>query len=188
MASEGTSLEDIESGAVAHTADDAVMNAILSDMNAIEEPTYRDVPSYTPPDPQPPVMPMMHGMSGMPPMHGMSGMPPMQQQMYYPMEQPSFQAPPPPTVTYEPVADSQIQQGLKKNSWSTLFDQMRDPLVVGLLVCLFSLPALHTALSKRLPWAYQVGGSLSWIGFLLLFVLVAGIYATYRQIILVSAL
>ncbi len=62
---------------------------------------------------------------------------------------------------------------------------MRDPIVVGLLVCLFSLPALHTWLAKHLSWAYKVGGSLSWIGFLLQFALVAGLFATYRQIAMV---
>lgn len=164
--SEGTSLEDIELGNVQHSADDAVMNAILTDMNAAEEaPAY--IPQYT--QPEPPMQPMPQPMQPMP-MHQMQYMQHMQ-----PMQ----------PMHPEPPAYERIEEPLKRNTWSTLFDDMRDPLVVGLLVCLFSLPALHTWLAKHLTWAYKVGGSLSWIGFLLQFVLVAGLFATYRQIMTV---
>jgi hypothetical protein len=169
MSSEGTSLEDIENGNVSNTADDAVMNAILSDMNGVEE----SVPVYTPPpQPEPMYMPPepQHFQQPLMMMH-----PQLQQQ------QPMYEQ-----VEEAPVRHvGNVAATVKRNGWSTLLDDLRDPLVVGLLVCLFSLPALHTWLAKRLTWAYKVGGSLSWLGFLLQFAIVAGIFATYRQIVTV---
>lgn len=181
--SEGTSLEDIESGNVAYGADADAMNAILSDMNAVEEP--QQAPVYIPPPQvQQPPQPL-----------------PAMQPQYEP--EPNFQFPQFPqlqhnTPMYEVVEPMQSQQpqqvshvsasATKKNAWSSLFDDIREPLVVGLLVTLFSLPGLHTWLSKRLTWAYKVGGSLSWIGFLIQFALVAGLFATYRQIMQVAGL
>ncbi len=185
--SEGTSLEDIESGNIANTADDAVMNAILSDMNAIEEPqvpvyTQQSQQSQQPQQHQQPQFPQLP-----PPQYQQPDpFPPQYQQ---PMHQESHYFQQAPSDMYEPVEEPQVPtiptsapSLIKKNAWSQLFDDLRDPLVVGFLVTLFSLPALHTWLAKRLTWAYKVGGSLSWIGFLLQFALVAGIFATYRQI------
>ncbi len=175
--SEGTSLEDIESGNVAYTADTAAMNAILSDMNAVEEaPVY--IPPPAPPAPEfqlPPPQPPQ-------PQH-------YQPEPSFPTQFPMFPQFPQaqvPQPTYEKVEEAPVAPPLKKNSWSVLFEDMRDPLVVGLLVTFFSLPALHTWLAKRLTWAYKVGGSLSWIGFLLQFAIVAGLFVTYRQIMKVA--
>ena len=177
---EGTSIEDIEMGNVQHSADDSVMNAILADMNAADEtPMYippPQQPQYQPPPQQPQYQPQYEP-----------------QAQYQPQYQPQPQYEPQPQHQYqysEPVQEQPTYEKveiptLKKNSWSVLFDDLRDPLVVGVLVCLFSLPALHTWLAKHATWAYKIGGSLSWIGFLLLFLLVAGIFATYRQIMTV---
>jgi hypothetical protein len=174
MSSEGTSLEDIENGNVPHTADDAVMNAILSDMNGMEEPVAP--PVYIPPPPPPQPEPM-YIPEPPPMMHPSMMMYPQQSQQSQQSQHPMYEQ------VEEPVGSGAVT--VKRNGWSTLFDDLRDPLVVGLLVCLFSLPALHTWLAKRLTWAYKVGGSLSWLGFLLQFAIVAGIFATYRQIVTV---
>ncbi len=175
-------------GNVPHTADDAVMNAILSDMNAVEEAIHQpQAPVYIPPPPPPPPMqPQFQqpepSFSTHSDPYAFDGM--MQDPSHHYMQQPYQQQQ---QAHYEPVEEPAKGQqhtsgDLKKNSWSLLFDEMRDPLVVGLLVCLFSLPALHTWLAKRATWAYKVGGSLSWLGFLIQFALVGGIFATYRQI------
>ncbi len=192
MSAEGTSLEDIETGNVAHTADDAVMNAILSDMNAIEAPVQQQqAPVYIPPpqqqqEYQPPQMPQyqepMQFMQPEPSFPGGFGQYEDSQQYQQVAQQPQQQQ----QAHYEEVNETIAP--LKKNSWSLLFDDLRDPLLVGLLVSLFSLPALHTWLAKRLTWAYKVGGSLSWIGFLIQFALVAGIFATYKQIMKVTGM
>ncbi len=190
MSAEGTSLEDIETGNVAHTADDAVMNAILSDMNAIEAPVQQQAPVYIPPpqqqEYQPPQMPQyqepMQFMQPEPSFSGGFGQYEDSQQYQQVAQQPQHQQ----QAHYEEVNETVAP--LKKNSWSLLFDDLRDPLIVGLLVSLFSLPALHTWLAKRLTWAYKVGGSLSWIGFLIQFALVAGIFATYKQIMKVTGM
>ena len=186
--SEGTSLEDIETGNVTYSADTAVMNAILSDMNAVEEaqPPPPQMPQYQPEPPAqmpppPPIFTQMQEPVYMQP--HMPQMPQMQAQHY---QEPNMSL-------YEPVEEPQAPthlppSPLKRNAWSQIFDDIREPLIVGLLVTVFSLPALHTWLSKRLTWAYKVGGSLSWIGFFLQFALVAGIFATYRQIMRVMEL
>lgn len=183
--SDGTSLEDIETGNVQHTADDDYMNAILSDMNAIEEPVMQQqAPVYIPPPmpPQPQQPDFQHPSDF--PFQMQQPMQPMQQyyepQQYQQQNQPQQQNPQP---SYE-----RVEEKPKKNSWYNLFEEMRDPLVVGLLVCLFSLPALHTGLAKYASWAYKVGGSLSWLGFLIQFAIVAGMFATYRQIMHVTGL
>ncbi len=181
MSSEGTSLEDIENGNVPHTADDAVMNAILSDMNGVEEPVAPPVyiPPPPPPQPEPMYIPQHQPMPQhfQPPPFYAAGGEPMYEQVEEPMARPVGSA--------GSGGGVGVVAAVKRNGWSTLFDDLRDPLVVGLLVCLFSLPALHTWLAKRLTWAYKVGGSLSWLGFLLQFAIVAGIFATYRQIAIV---
>ncbi len=160
--SEGTSLDDIESGTIQYEADQAAMHAIMEDMNATESPGLSSVAQMPASLPQ------------MPPM------PPMQPMMREPER---FAA------QYEPVESEpkKIKENFadipKKNGWSQVFDQSRDALIVGLLVCFFSLPALHTWLGKRLPWAYKVGGSMSWIGFLLLFVAAASSYMAYQMVV-----
>lgn len=164
--SEGTSLDDIESGTIQHEADQAAMQAIMADMNTLEP----EVPSM----PQMPAMPPMQPPM-MPPI--MPQMQPMQSAYRDPVQE-RF------TAQYEPV--KQVQQSMetpKKNGWSQMFDNSRDALIVGLLVCFFSLPALHTWLGKFMPWAYKVGGSMSWIGFILLFAVSAGSYILYQTIV-----
>lgn len=184
--SEGTSLEEIESGNVAYTADAAAMNAILSDMNAVEE-----APVYIPPPQQVRIPPMQPQLQPQPQPH-MSVQEPFEPEPFqFPQfpQVPQFQQVQQTQQTQSPMYEAvEPKAQPKKNAWSSLFDDMREPLVVGLLVTLFSLPGLHTWLAKRLTWAYKVGGSLSWIGFLLQFVLVAGMFATYRQIMVVAGL
>jgi hypothetical protein len=145
------------------------MHAIMEDMNATES-----APSMPQMPPMQPQMPTMQPQ--MPPMLR----DPIQERF---------------TAQYEPVepelkkantANIAIPDMPKKNGWSQIFDQSRDALIVGLLVCFFSLPALHTWLGKRMPWAYKVGGSMSWIGFLLLFVASTGSYMSYQLIVKIS--
>jgi hypothetical protein len=183
--SEGTSLDDIESGNVRDAADNAVMDAIMSDMNAYVE--ERHPPSseiYTPaPEPvqqppaymfQPPPPPLSQMEAPMmPPMFpqmgggGGFGMQPTYERIEE--ESPASNSPPPASFS-----------GPKRNGWADAFDSMRDPMIVGLLVSLFSLPALHTWLAGRAKWAYKVGGSLSWLGFIVQFLVVGGIFAAWR--------
>jgi hypothetical protein len=176
--SEGTSLDDIESGNVRDTADNAVMDAIMSDMNAyVEERPPPSPEIYTPPPEhvqqppaymfqppppmQPPMMPMYPQMGG-----GGMGMQPTYERIEE--ESPASNSPPPAPTP-------------KRNGWADAFDSMRDPMIVGLLVSLFSLPALHTWLASRLKWAYKVGGSLSWLGFIVQFLIVGGIFAAWKH-------
>lgn len=183
--SEGTSLEDIESGNIAYSADTNAMNAILSDMNAVEEapvysqPQQQQIPEFQLPMPIP--MPQQHQQHQQQDQQSLHYQPEPSFPAQFPMF-PQFAQPPPSEPTYEVVEEAPVLSPLKKNSWSLLFEDLREPIIVGLLVTFFSLPALHTWLAKRVTWAYKVGGSLSWIGFLLQFAIVAGLFVTYRQI------
>ncbi len=165
--SEGTSLEDIESGNVSFTADSAVMSEILKDMNELtpEQPTYPPMPlpsSQPPPMPQPTYQPL--------PM----ALPPQSFEMpqhYQPIPDPPMSQP-----TYVPAPPAPP----KKNAWSNLFDIMNDPLIVAILVGIVSLPAIHTWLAKHLKWAYQVGGALSWTGIVLQSIVAGLLFAGYK--------
>jgi hypothetical protein len=136
--SDGTPLEDLETGAVEHTADASRMNEILADMNASGAVVAE---AQAPP------------MGGM-----MQPMPPMQQQMY----NPQMMAPPPPRSHYIPV-DEPVRPR-KKNTWSSVLDGVRDPIFVAVLFFVLSLPVLHTFAAKHIHWAFAVGGQFSWIG------------------------
>lgn len=162
--SEGTSLEDIETGNIVNKADSAVMNAILSDMNALPEepamksyedsslqqPTYIPQPSiqiqelqtesYSSPFPSNPV-----------PHHPMFD-------MYTPIVQDA-----PPSTYVAPVATNAVVHS-KQSSWSDVFISVIDSLFVAVIVGILSLPVLHTRFSKHASWAYKVGGELSWTG------------------------
>ena len=186
--SEGTSLEDIEAGNIANQADSATMNAILSDMNALPEEPPAQV--YQPPPP-PPQLPSMHiapmmdspmGMYAQPePDFGSMGSHPMDFGMYTP--DPGYMTPqhiPSPVNNNNPVS---TPSGTKQNGWSSFLAILLDGLLVSILVCVLSLPVLHTRLSKHVTWAYKVGGELSWTGLALLSLTGGLFYVAYRQFV-----
>lgn len=190
--SEGTSLEDIEAGNVAHTADSDVMNEILKDMNEITP----DPPAYQQVQPQPQAMalpqalpqalsqPMYELPRALPPQQPMQHYEPFMMQQQPPM--PSFMAP---QQQYEPVEQQQqpqqpqlLQAPLKKNTWSQIFDHLLEPLFVAFLVVILSLPAVHTWLAKYLKWAYHVGGALSWTGIVLQAAVAGLLFAGFQYV------
>lgn len=137
--SDGTPLEDLESGSVSHAADAGRMNEILRDMNASgAEVASQAAPPTQPMGPMPPMPPMNHPM--------------MYQQMM----------PAPPTNSYVQVEDAPRPK--KRNTYSSILSSMRDPLIVVILMFVLSLPVLHTFVGKYASWAFAVGGQLSWLG------------------------
>lgn len=196
--SEGTSLDDIESGNIKHAADDQIMNDILKDMNTIDGgdggfggfaggggstmPSYQpDLPQVQQPPQlpqvqqvpqylqQPPMMPMMPNMPSMPMMMP-NMMQPSSNNNYYEEEE-----------AHDVETSHMSPSHPRKNTWSTLFDTLRDPLIVAIIVALVSLPALHTRLGKYLKWAYVVGGSLSWAGLALQSILAGALFYLFRE-------
>lgn len=173
-------MEDIETGNVANQADSAVMNAILSDMNALPEevqppPQHQ---TYMPP-PQQQQQPMSDV-----PMHDFQ-IPVTEPYMSYSdpfpthaTMQPSFDmyTPEPTQNTAEPVV-------VKQNAWSGVFAHLTDAVVVAIVVCILSLPVIHTRLTARIPWAYKVGGELSWTGLAFVSVLGGLLFAGYRFLV-----
>ena len=160
MAESGTSLEDLDRGDVKNTADSEHMAAIVREMNA--SGAYVEGGGKAQ---QMPPMPPMQAMQPMPPMMpgmGMPSMPPMPNYVHVEEDAPT---------EYRPR---------KKNLWSTIVDQIRDPMFVAVLVFILSLPVLHTLIGKYATWAFAVGGQLSWLGLLLKSVLAGILFGVYR--------
>jgi len=183
MSSEGTPIDAIDSGEVPNTADAALMQSILRDMNASGAEVDggsddRPMPPQQMQQPPPPQFTNMpQQFANMPPMTQM-GLPPMPG---------GFQGNPSmnhmPSFKMEPAGEKRTK---KRNIWATILDRIRDPLVVALLVFVVSLPALHTLIGKYATWAFAVGGQLSWLGLLALSAatgLTFGLYKTGTELV-----
>lgn len=155
--SDGTPLDQLENGDVAHAADASRVQAILQDMNASGADVNTSIPQAQ--QPMPPMAPM-----------GSMQMPPM-------MQQPMYQQKP---NHYVPIDDE--RRPMKKNFWSSAMEKIRDPLFVALLMFVLSLPVLHTLLGKYAPWAFAVGGQLSWLGLSTLSLLAGVLFGTYKSV------
>jgi hypothetical protein len=145
MSDQGTSLESLESGEVANTADAERMAAILRDMNAAAEEESHDrepMPSMVPRMPMPPTNPE------------------------------------PPTYA-EPVT-KQIAKPRRSNFFATVFEKIKEPLIVACLMFILSLPGFHTAAAKVVPWAFAVGGELSYIGLIVKSLFAGGLFAAVK--------
>lgn len=156
---DGTPLEALETGDVQNTADAQRMQEIMRDIN---QPAAGQSPMGS--------MPAMQQSPG--PMRPMPQQP-QQPPMYNPNVQPQ----------YVPVEEEEPVRPLKKNIWSSILERVRDPLFVCLLVFLISIPAFHTQIVKLVPWAYAVGGQLSWLGLGTLSVLAGLLFAVYRGVV-----
>lgn len=183
--SEGTSLEDIETGNVANQADSAVMNAILSDMNALPEEAPAQQPTYMPPPPPtqpmqappqfqipPPTVPMYSDFASPDP-YTMDGQQPFD--VYTPIPQASHTQGPNMVIEDVPL-------NKRQNGWSSLYGYLMDGLFVALIVGVLSLPVLHTRLASHASWAYKVGGELSWWGLTAVSVAGGALYTLYRTV------
>jgi hypothetical protein len=155
---DGTPLESLETGEVQNTADAARMQEIMNDIN---QPSGAQSPMGA--------LPSMQQSPG--PMRPMLQQPP----MYNPTMQ--FQQ----QQQYVPVEEEDARP-TKKNVWSSIFDRLRDPLVVAILMFVLSLPVLHTQLAKVIPWAFAVGGQLSWLGLGTLSLFAGVSFGAYRGI------
>jgi hypothetical protein len=162
-AENGTPLEALETGEVANAADASRMANILRDMNA----SGADVISTN--------APREH--INMP----MQPMPPMQM-AHNPMSNPL-----PPMMTHQPLyipveEEQESYAPVRKNIWSRILETILDPLFVGILVLVLSLPVLHTVLGKYASWAYVLGGQLSWAGLLVKSLIAAVLFGLYRAL------
>jgi len=159
--SEGTPLDDLESGNVANEADAAKMREILRDI---------DAPNAS--DEMAPARPSRNEQHmQQPPMH-----------MYNPnVQQQQRQG-------YTPIDEEVPVKPKKKNIWSSLLEGIRDPIIVAILVFVLSLPALHTFAGKYTPWAFAVGGQLSWIGLGAMSFVAALMFGSYRGVLALTGM
>ena len=169
MSSEGTSLESLESGDIQDEADASRMKAILRDMNSSNEgnsrhqdmpasnPQFQDMQPMPARQPMPPMMPMSAG----------------RQQDSYSYKQSQGQQ-----QEHEEDEDRYVEP--KRNIWSQMLEQIRDPIFVMIMFFLLTLPVFHTFLGKYATWAFAVGGQLSWLGLLSLSFLAGLLFAVFR--------
>jgi hypothetical protein len=163
----GTPLSSLESGSVSNKADDALMKQILSEMDQAGatvqgsvSPPMGSIPTYSP-----------HSDASSGPVR--PGM--MPQIPQYAPRQMQYEEEPEEMPTKRYVAP-------RKNFASAILDWLRDPLFIGLVVFLISLPAVHTYGSSIAPFFYSVGGSLSWLGLTAKALFVAGAFIVFRSI------
>lgn len=163
MSSEGTPLDALESGEISNSADEGRMAAILRDMNA----SGADVGAAGAQQALPP-MPV-HAVRSLPPpidARQMGAVQSQQQQSHY--------------VQVEEEAPVEESKPRRKNLWSSIADRIRDPFFVAMLVFILSLPVLHTAMAKAVPWAFAVGGQLSYIGLIAISCLAGVLFGLYK--------
>ena len=147
MSDAGTSLESLETGDVANQADAERMAAILRDMNAAES-TQRD--------PMPSMVPRMP-------------MPSAEMRQQPSQQQPAFEE-----ESEEPSPGPAKRRG---NLFNTVFERIKEPLAVACLMFFLSLPMFHSAASKVVPWAFAVGGELSYLGLIVKSLFAGGLFA-----------
>jgi len=63
------------------------------------------------------------------------------------------------------------------NLFNTVFERIKEPLAVACLMFFLSLPIFHSAASKVVPWAFAVGGELSYLGLILKSLFAGGLFA-----------
>ena len=163
----GTPISSLETGSGAASADNELMKQILADMNqagAVVQgpvsPPMGGIPTYSPHDDSSagPVRPGM-----------MPQIPQYAPRQVYEEEEPEEMA----TKRYITP---------RKNFASAILDWLRDPLFIGLVVFVLSLPILHTYGATVVPIFYSVGGSLSWLGLVAKAMLASGLFIFFRSI------
>jgi hypothetical protein len=63
------------------------------------------------------------------------------------------------------------------NLFNTVFERIKEPLAVACLMFFLSLPMFHSAASKVVPWAFAVGGELSYLGLIVKSLFAGGLFA-----------
>jgi hypothetical protein len=153
MSDAGTSLESLESGNVENAADEARMAAILRDMQQTDDVGAREqMPTNIPMPPMPPAASSSYS------------------------TQPSSQF-----VPVEEAEDAPAPvKPRRTNVWGRILGYIRDPLMVAILMFVLSLPGFHTVVSKFVPWAFAVGGELSYLGLILKSLFAGALFAVLQ--------
>jgi len=152
MSDAGTSLESLETGNIENSADAERMAAILRDMNAAADDGEQREP-----------MPSMVPRMPMPPSD---------------MSRSSSSGG---GFVEEPVASRGVQKPRKGNLFNTIFQKIREPLLVACLMFILSLPVFHMAAAKVVPWAFAIGGELSYLGLIVKSLFTGGLFAVIQM-------
>ncbi len=166
-------------GNVKNEADSERMRQILADMN-----TTSEVPEQQTQAPQQYQQPPQYQQA-----------PQYPAQMAQQLQQPQFNVPYPRMHIQEyddtgiVAAQQQHQQpkyvpvtpSRKTNQWSSVLEQVKEPLLVALVFLLLSLPKFHTWASDRLTWAYSVGGQFSWYGLVVCSIIAGILFGTLKM-------
>jgi len=151
MSDAGTSLESLESGNVENAADEARMAAILRDMQQTDDVGTREqMPTNIPMPPMPPAASSSYST----------------QTQFVPVEE-AEEAPAP-------------VKARRTNIWGRILGYIRDPLMVAILMFVLSLPGFHTMIAKVVPWAFAVGGELSYLGLIIKSLFAGALFAVLQ--------
>jgi hypothetical protein len=77
---------------------------------------------------------------------------------------PRMPMPPSDPPATEVVSKPSVVKPRRSNFFGTMFDKIKEPLIVACLMFILSLPVFHAAAAKVVPWAFAMGGELSYIG------------------------
>jgi hypothetical protein len=124
------------------------MAAILRDMNASAETEREPMPSMVPRMPMPP---SDRGVPSLPPGYH---------------EQPES----------DPLPTANVAKR-RGNLFNSVFERIKEPVVVMCLMFFLSLPVFHTSAAKVVPWAFAVGGELSYLGLIVKSLFAGGLFA-----------
>ena len=80
-----------------------------------------------------------------------------------------------------PRATAPILKARKGNLFNTIFQKIREPLLVACLMFILSLPVFHTAAAKVVPWAFAMGGELSYLGLIVKSLFAGGLFAVIQM-------
>jgi hypothetical protein len=79
----------------------------------------------------------------------------------------------------EPV-EVPVTKSKRTNIWSRILSNVRDPLIVAILMFVLSLPGFHTVIAKVVPWAFAVGGELSYLGLIVKSLFAGALFAVLQ--------
>ena len=91
---------------------------------------------------------------------------------------PMTAAPSPPVFSEQPEPeDLPVPTKRRGNFFNAAFERIKEPLLVACLMFFLSLPMFHSAASKVVPWAFAVGGELSYLGLIIKSLFAGGLFA-----------
>ena len=96
-----------------------------------------------------------------------------------PMPSSDMGLPPPPSPPVYAAEDHPPGPPAKRrgNFFNSVFERIKEPLLVAALMFFLSLPVFHASAAKVVPWAFAIGGELSYLGLIVKSLFAGGLFA-----------